>query len=141
MTERVRDAMVREPRSLLAEASAQDAGAVLAKPEVRAVYVVDDSGGLVGVVTRKTLVRSVVAPGLDPRVTTLTEIAEAPHYTMPPELPLEDAFRFMEEHDAERVPVVEAGVLIGVMSRAVLRRRLAEEEPDDEDPPELPPAA
>ena len=52
----VRDAMIAEPRSLPATATAREAGEVLTPPEVRAVYVVDDDGGLVGVVTRKTLV-------------------------------------------------------------------------------------
>ena len=40
---------------------------MLGRPEVRAVFVCDD-GRLVGVVTRKTLVREVVAAGRDPRV-------------------------------------------------------------------------
>jgi CBS domain-containing protein len=45
---------------------------------------------------------------------------------------VEDAFRFMEEQDAERVPVVEDGRLVGVLSRAVVQRRLAEDEPVEE---------
>jgi CBS domain-containing protein len=133
--DRVRDAMIAEPRSLPATASAQEAGEVLVPPEVRAVYVVDDGGALVGVVTRKTLVSRVVAAGRDPRTTTLAEVAEEPHYTIDSELPVEDAFRFLEESDAERVPVVEGGKLIGVLSRAVLQRRLAEDEDRAEEPP------
>ena len=125
---KVRDAMITEPRSLPATASAQEAGAVLSPAEVRAVYVVGLQGELLGVVTRKTLVKTVVAGGLDPRSTTLADIAEAPYYTLDPELGLEDAFRFIEEADAERIPVVEDGRLIGVVSRAVLQRRLAEDE-------------
>ena len=136
--DRVRDAMITEPRSLPATASAQEAGEVLTPPEVRAVYVVDDAGKLTGVVTRKTLVARVVAAGLDPRTTVLGSIAEAPHATIDADTPLDEAFRFLEEQDAERVPVVEHGRLVGVLSRSVLGRRLAE----DEDPePELPPAA
>ena len=53
-------------------------------------------------------------------------------------MPLEEAFRFLEAEDAERVPVVDDGHrLVGVLSRSVLQRRLAE---DEEDEP-LPPAA
>ena len=44
-------------------------------------------------------------------------------------MPLDEAFHFLEEHDLERVPVVEHGKLVGVLSRAVLQRRLAEDEP------------
>lgn len=124
----VREAMVVAPGRLEVDASAQEAGRLLAKPEVRAVFVCDDHR-LVGVVTRKTLVREVVAPGRDPRSTQLGEIAEQPHYTIDAETPADEAFRFMEEKDAERVPVVEHGKLVGVLARVVLQRRLAEDEP------------
>lgn len=125
---KVRDAMITEPRALPATATAQEAGVILTPAEVRAVYVVGADGELLGVVTRKTLVAAVVAEGRDPRTATLAGIAEAPYYTLDPELELEEAFRFIEEADAERVPVVEDGRLIGALSRAVLQRRLAEDE-------------
>jgi CBS domain-containing protein len=84
------------------------------------------------VVTRKTLVREVVAAGLDPRTTQLAAIAEEPENTIDSDVPLDEAFRFLEEHDLERVAVVESGRLVGVLSRAVLQRRLAEDEPPPE---------
>jgi len=127
-TPRVRDAMIAEPRSLPAAASAREAGEVLTPAEVRAVYVVGPEGELVGVVTRKTLVARVVARGASPEQTTVGQIAEPPHYTIDADTPLDEAFRFLEEHDAERVPVVDGGRLVGVVSRAVLKRRLAEDE-------------
>jgi CBS domain-containing protein len=127
----VREAMVVEPRALDVDATAQEAGELLANPDVRAVFVCDDHR-LVGVVTRKTLVREVVAAGIDPRATRLGDVAEPPHYTFEAETPAEEAFRFMEECDAERVPVIEDGRLVGVLSRVVLQRRLAEDEPPGE---------
>jgi CBS domain-containing protein len=120
--------MVRDPLALDATASAQEAGAALARPDVRAVFVLDQ-GVLVGVVTRKTLVREVVAAGLDPSTATLGSIAERPNATIESATPLTEAFAFLEEHDYERVPVVEDGRLVGVLSRAVVQRRLAEDEP------------
>ena len=128
MTQLVRDAMVPEPLALDARATAQEAGAALARPEVRAVFV-SDGGRLVGVVTRKTLVREVVAAGLDPATTELGSIAEPPNATLESTTPLTDAFSFLEERDYERVPVVEDGNLVGVLSRAGVQRRLAEDEP------------
>lgn len=128
----VREAMVTEPRTLPVTASAQEAGELLSRTEVRAVYVCDDDR-LVGVVTRKTLVREVVAAGRAPGATTLGEISEEPWWTIESDQPVEEAFRFLEDKDAERVPVVDHGRLVGVLSRSVLQRRLAEEEavPDD----------
>jgi CBS domain-containing protein len=125
----VRDAMVRDPPTLDADAPAQEAGQRLSSPDVRAVLVCDD-GRLVGVVTRKTLVREIVAMGLDPKATPLRLIAEPPLHTLDADMDLEQAFRDLEQRDLERVPVTEGdGRLAGVLSRSVVQRRLAEDEP------------
>ena len=124
----VREAMVPEPGTLEASASAQEAGERLSDPAVRAVLVCDD-GKLVGVVTRKTLVQEIVATGRDPRATQLRDIAEPPLFALDASTNLDDAYRALEEHDLERVPVVEDGRLVGILSRTVLQRRLAEDEP------------
>jgi CBS domain-containing protein len=131
----VRDAMVPEPARLLAGDTAQEAGRSLAdNSEVRAVFVCEDDDTLVGVITRKTLVREVVAPGLDPKSVPLRDIAEPAIFTLDASMPLDAAFRALEEHDLERVPVLEDGRLVGVLSRAVVQRRLAEDEPPALDP-------
>lgn len=129
----VREAMVAEPTTLDASATAQSAGERLAQPDVRAVLVCRD-GRLLGIVTRKTLVREVVAAGRDPRTTELAEIAEPPLFTLEADTDLEEAFRTLEERDLERVPVTEEGRLVGVLSRVVVQRRLAE----DAEPPAEP---
>ena len=130
----VRDAMVPEPTMLVAAESAQAAGECLANPEVRAVFVCEDDGTLVGLITRKTLVREVVAAGLHPAEVRLGSIAEPPLFTLDASVPLDAAFHTLEERDLERVPVVEDGRLVGVLSRAVVQRRLAEDEPPALDP-------
>ena len=65
----VREAMLTDPKALPAAASAQEAGKLLTRPEVRAVLVVDGES-LVGLVTPQgKLVERVVAAGRDPRTT------------------------------------------------------------------------
>jgi CBS domain-containing protein len=132
----VRDAMLPDPHALDGSASAQQAGEALMRPEVRAVLVTEDCR-LTGVITRKTLVREVVAKGLDPRTTALCDIVEPPNATIDAATPLGDAYAFLEEQDLERVPVVEGGKLVGVLSRTALQRRLAEDDPPALDGDEL----
>ena len=72
--------------------------------------------------------RDVVAAGRDPSSTPLGEIAEPPIFTLDADVDLEAAFHELEERDLERVPVVEDGRLVGILSRAVVQRRLAEDE-------------
>jgi CBS domain-containing protein len=124
--------MIVDPPALEGSASAQEAGQLFLRPEVRNVLVCE-SGRLTGIVTRKTLVREVVATGSDPSATLLRDIAEEPLFTIDADAELDEAFRELEERDFERVPVVEDGRLVGVLSRAVVQRRLAEDEPAAEE--------
>ena len=122
----VRDAMVPDPAVLEAGATAQDAAALLVLPDVRAVLVVDGRR-LLGVVTARGLLERVVAAGLDPRTALVASLVEPVAVTVPPELPLEQAYGLMEERDVERVAVTEDGLLVGTLSRSAVGRRLAED--------------
>jgi CBS domain-containing protein len=130
----VRDGMLSDPAALAADASAQEAAGHLVRPDVRVVLVVDGGGTLVGVVTPDSLVEHVVAAGLDPRTTPVSAAAREPLLVLDADAPLDDGYRLLEEAEVERAPVLEQGRLVGVLSRSVVQRRLAEDEPPaDED--------
>ena len=129
--DRVRDAMVVDPPMLGGSASAQEAGEALGRPEVRALFVCDD-GRLLGVVTRKTLVREVVAAGRDPRTTELRSIVEAPQNTIGPELPLDEAFQLPRRARSRTCPGARGrparrGALAGGAATTAGRGRAAAE--------------
>ena len=125
----VRDGMLSDPVALAGNASAQEAAEHLVRPDVRAVLVIDEAGGLVGVVTPDALVEHVVAAGRDPRSTKLAEVAVSPALVIDADLPLEEGYHLLEEAEVERAPVTDGGRLVGVLSRSVVQRRLAEDEP------------
>jgi CBS domain-containing protein len=131
----VRDGMLSDPAALLADATAQEAGEHLTRPDVRAVLVVDGNGLLLGVVTSSSLVEHVVAAGLDPGSTPVTTAVAVPPLVLDADQLLDDGYRLLEEAEIERAPVVEQGRLVGVLSRSVVQRRLAEGEPEGEEEP------
>jgi CBS domain-containing protein len=133
----VRDGMVSDPASLAAGASAQEAAEHLVRPDVRAVLVVDGDGTLVGVVTPDSLVEHIVAAGLDPRSTPISTATREPSLVLDADASLDDGYRLLEEAEVERAPVVEEGRLVGVLSRSVVQRRLAEDEPPPDEDAEL----
>jgi CBS domain-containing protein len=100
---------------------------------VRAVLVVDPKGALLGLVTPDSLVECVLAEGLDPRSTTVSAAVVRPPLVLDADQLLDDGYRLLEEAELERVPVLEQGRLVGVLSRSVVQRRLAEDEPPPED--------
>ena len=129
----VRDGMLSDPTALPAGATVQEAAVHLVRPDVRAVLVVDDAWTLVGVVTPDSLVERVVAAGLDPRTTSVSAAATEPALVLDADSPLDDGYRLLEEAEVERAPVLECGRLVGVLSRSVVQRRLAEDERPTDD--------
>jgi CBS domain-containing protein len=130
---RVREVMVSSPRALPVSASAQEAAVLLSRPDVRAVFVVDGEF-LAGVVTQETLVAGVVAAGRDPATTPVGELLEGAAARVEADATAEEARALFERLEVERLPVVENGKLVGVLSRRVLQRRLAEAEPPAAEP-------
>ena len=134
----VRDGMLSDPAVLPGDTSVQEAAEHLTRPDVRAVLVVDGDGALLGLATPDSLVELVLAAGLDPRSTAVSAAAVRPPLVLDADQLLDDGYRLLEEAELDRAPVVEQGRLVGVLSRSVAQRRLAEDEPppeeDDADP-------
>jgi CBS domain-containing protein len=123
----VREALVSDPRVLQAGAAAQEAAAVLVKPNVESVLVVDGDQ-LVGLLTTSAIVEAVAA-GRDLRTLTAGDLADPDVATVDPETPLDEAVILMAESGLERLAVTEDGRLLGILPREPVVRRLAEDEP------------
>ncbi len=76
---------------------------------------VTDDGRLVGIITERDLLRT-VALGADPDRTSVDEAMTAEVFTVPPDLPLQEAAREMAARWIRHLPVVKDGELLGVVS-------------------------
>ena len=128
----VREAMTASPRSIESGESVVQAARMMANENVGSLPVVD-GGALVGMVTDRDLVVQVLAKDLDPGKVTVSEVASENPVVTGPEDSLDSALQRMAQEQVRRLPVVEDGRLVGVLSRVVLQRRLAEDEPPDEE--------
>jgi CBS domain-containing protein len=79
--------------------------------------VVDD-GRLVGMLTDRDIVVRAVAEGLDPNVALAGDFATPDPVAIEPEQPLDEALALMARYRVRRLPVVEDGMLVGVLSQA-----------------------
>jgi CBS domain-containing protein len=66
--------------------------------------------------------------GKDPRQTTVGEIATTQLVTVEPDAPIGKVTELMAQHRIRRVPVVERGELIGMVSQADVARYVSEGE-------------
>ena len=81
------------------------------------IPVVDD-GRLVAVLTDRDIVVRAVAERMDSNTTNVGQIASTDPVTVEPSQSLGDALELMSAHQVRRLPVVEDGQLVGMLSQA-----------------------
>jgi CBS domain-containing protein len=113
--DRVRDVMTMSPATLRSDQTVTAAARIMEAENVGDVIVTDDHA-VRGVVTDRDVAVRAVARGLDPKTTTLGEICTDEPITVASDTKLEQAADLMGEHAIRRLPVVDDGQLVGVVS-------------------------
>jgi CBS domain-containing protein len=75
----------------------------------------------VAIVTDRDIIAHVVAEGRDPKSMTVDEIASQELVSIGPDQDISEARRLMDEHELDRILVVEGDRLVGIISEADIR--------------------
>ena len=75
----------------------------------------------VAIVTDRDIIAHVVAEGRDPKSMTVDNISSKELVTIGPEQDINEARRLMDEHELDRILVVEDDRLVGIISEADIR--------------------
>ena len=138
------DVMTTVVATIRAEANVQEAAKLMLERRVSALPVMDGKDRVIGMVSEGDLVRRTELGTDAPRSWWLRAIAEdaardylkthgasvadvmtSPPVTVRRTTSLQEIARLLEKHRIKRVPVLDAGRLVGIVSRADLVRRLA----------------
>jgi CBS domain-containing protein len=111
---KIRDVMTPNPFTVSPEDTVQDAARIMQSEDTGAVPVVKD-GRLLAVVTDRDIVVRVVAEGA-PLTRRVGDIATKDVVCATPEMSTKEASQLMSEHQIRRLPVVENGRLVGIVS-------------------------
>ncbi len=116
---KVRDAMAKVVHQAKQNDKVGDIAKKMKQEDVGFIPVVD--GELViGVITDRDIVISCIAEGHDPRGETAEHLMNRNVTTVGPDDDIEEAGRRMERHEIRRLPVVDNGRLVGVLSHGNL---------------------
>ena len=99
----------------------------MAERRVGAVMVIDDTERLVGIATERDLVYRVVAEGRDPETVTVADIMTRAPVTIRSDEVVVDALKRMREGGFRHLPVVDDGVIRGMVSVRDLLEAVREE--------------
>ena len=115
MAQSIREIMTADPRNLDTGATVQDAAREMRDGDVGDVLLVEN-GRLAGLVTDRDIVVRAVAEGRDPARTRVGEIATRDVIALTPDQTVDDAIRIVREQNVRRIPVVQDGRPVGIVS-------------------------
>jgi CBS domain-containing protein len=115
MAQSIRDVMTANPISMQAASSVAEAARIMRDSNIGDVIVLDN-GRICGIVTDRDIVVRGVAEGRDPFATKLADICSQALTTLSPTDNVEEAVLLMREKAIRRLPVVEGGKPVGIVS-------------------------
>jgi CBS domain-containing protein len=115
MAQKVSELMTSAPVSLRSGQPLTEAAKAMREQGIGSVLVVDD-GQLRGLVTDRDIVVRAVADGRDPGNTRLGEVCSPELVTTTPNDDVDTAVQRMRERGVRRIPVVDEGRPVGVLS-------------------------
>lgn len=118
--DRGRDVLTLDPTQTVAEAAA-----VMRDHKIGCLVVLGETGQILGILSERDIVTRVVADGRCPSSTSVNEVMTHNVMVCTPRTPLDKAQSVMNEYRMRHLPVVEDGVLAGMISgRDLLAKRL-----------------
>jgi len=115
------DIMTRKVYTIRSDASAQEAAQLLDQHRISGLPVVDEGNDIIGIVTEADIISKVDKEGLrvsDIMSTEVTSVNE--------ETPVSEIALLLTERKIKRVPVVQDGKLVGIVSRADIVNAVAQ---------------
>lgn len=119
---KIENVMVVEVITVEAEATVREAVELMNRNEIGCLVVVDAEEKPVGIVTERDLLKRVLAGRKDPIRAKVKEIMSKPLVTGTPHMDIEAAVRLMFKHKIKKLPIVEDGRLVGLVTLTDLVR-------------------
>jgi CBS domain-containing protein len=117
----LRDVMTPNPTVCRPDATARDAAELMRDQDIGDVLVQDD-GGLLGIVTDRDIVTRAVAAGRDPGEVRLGDICTANVKSVSVDTPVDEVIRLMSDASVRRIPVCEGDRPVGIVALGDLAR-------------------
>jgi CBS domain-containing protein len=115
MARTVEEIMTHDPRTVDAGAPVVEAARAMREGDVGDV-IVTQGGQVTGIVTDRDIVVRAIAEGRAPDSTPVSEVATSDVRALEPTQSVDEAVQAMREHDIRRLPVVDGGRPVGIVS-------------------------
>jgi CBS domain-containing protein len=115
MAQSIREIMTADPRTVETGATVAEAAREMRDGDVGSVVVIEN-GAVAGIITDRDIAVRVVAQGLDPDATRVSEVATMRPVTLTVDQSVDDAIRLVREQNVRRIIVLQDGRAAGIVS-------------------------
>jgi CBS domain-containing protein len=128
MATRAADIMSKDVTVIREEETMREAAERLASDDIGVLPICDNNKQLKGVLTDRDIVVHVIARGKDPANTTARELEQGEIIMLRPDDSVEHALDLMAQHKVRRLPVVDGGRVVGMVSQADVAKAVSPEQ-------------
>ncbi len=111
----VRDVMAKNVKTVKTDDTVHAAVQKMIKFDIGSV-IVTAGGRPVGIITETNILRRIVGPRMDPSTVWAKDIMTSPLITIGPNSDLAEAAKIMAKNNINRLPVMDGGKLVGLLS-------------------------
>jgi CBS domain-containing protein len=121
VSQNLRNIMVENVRTAELGDSARDVAMLMNKYQIGCAIIVDDSKP-VGIITERDMLKRVICKGITPEKVKAADIMTKPLVNAPPNMQAGDAAKIMLKWSIKKLPVVDEGRLVGLVTLTDLLR-------------------
>jgi CBS domain-containing protein len=111
----VKEVMTKDVMTIESSAPTKEAAELMDKHDIGCLIVMN-KGKPVGIVTERDMLKRVLLQFRDPRITRVGDVMSTPLIASSPETELREAMKLMNKRRIKKLPVVEDGLVIGLVT-------------------------
>ncbi len=118
----VAEAMNKDVKTIRPDATVKEAVQIMTQNRIGSVVVISGGGEVMGIVTEHDVLKDVVGEGKDSASIRVDEVMTSKIVAIDPNQTIEEAADVMVKHKIKKLPVIDDGKLIGIITASDLIR-------------------
>jgi CBS domain-containing protein len=122
MSQKLRKVMVEKVKTARFDETVQNIAMLMNRYQIGCVIIVDDGDKPLGIITERDMIKRVICKAVSPEDARIMDVMSKPLVTASPDMRAGDAAKIMLEHNIKKLPVVDEGRLVGLVTLTDLVR-------------------
>lgn len=124
MSLKIGEIMIKDVVKIDGNITAEEVAMIMNEHEIGCVIVVQDENPI-GIITERDMLKRVLLESREPKTTKAFQIMSAPLFYGHPQMTIQDAVKRMTEKKIKKLPIIDEGRLVGMITLTDLARSVA----------------